>query len=129
MKSKSPTNDTLVVKLGLEYFTTTNTVFRDVEEAHTSDSTDSSMEDKKKNKGAKKDGRFYKFVKKHFLQRKGGPTNVQEIHILPEGDELRWARRSGGSAASRSSEETTGSESDRLEVVHDMAEEYLPEVI
>ena len=28
MKSKSPTNDTLVVKLGLEYFTTTNTVFR-----------------------------------------------------------------------------------------------------
>ena len=54
---------------------------------------------------------------------------MQEIHIVPEGDELRWARRSAGSAASRSSEETTSSESDRLEVVHDMADEYIPEAV
>lgn len=137
MKSKSPTTTTMVVKLGMEYFTTSQTrrgcnIFPEVEEGHMSDSENNSNGNKKKDKhekGAKKDGRFYKFVKKHFLQRKSGPTTVQEIHIVPEGDELRWARRSAGSGTSRSSEETTSTEGDRLEVVHDMADEYLPEAV
>jgi len=63
-------------------------------------------------------------VKKHFLQRKSSSNDVKEIHIVPDGDELKWARRSGGSAASRSSTDTSGSEGTRLEIVHDMAEEY-----
>lgn len=77
---------------------------------------------------AKKDGRFYKFVKKHILHRKNTSNDVKEIQILPDGDELRWARRSAGSAASRSSNGTSGSETDKLEVVHDMAEEYMDDV-
>lgn len=76
----------------------------------------------------KKDGRFYKFVKRHFLQRKQGANDVREIHIVPEGDDLKWARRSAGSAASRSSDETTSSKEDRLKVVYDMAEEYIQDV-
>lgn len=44
---------------------------------------------------------------------------------MPDGDEFMWARRSAGSAASRSSNGTSSSESDKLEVVHDMAEEYV----
>lgn len=63
-------------------------------------------------------------MKKHFLQRKSSSNDVKEIHIVPDGDELKWARRSGGSAASRSSTDTSGSEGTRLEIVHDMAEEY-----
>ena len=80
---------------------------------------------------AKHDGRFYKFVKKHFLHRKSGSTNVHEIHILPEGDELRWARRerSAGSGTSRLSEVTTSTECGRMEVVNDLADEYLPESV
>ncbi|XP_053373487.1 uncharacterized protein LOC123531963 isoform X1 [Mercenaria mercenaria] len=93
--------------------------------------TRESMEDEsrsKKQKSEKKDGRFYKFVKRHFLQRKNSSNDVKEIRIVPDGDEFKWARRSAGSAASRSSNETTSSDGDRLEVVHDMAEEYIPEV-
>lgn len=77
---------------------------------------------------AKKDGRFYKFVKKHILQRKATSNEVQEIHIVPDGDEFLWARRSAGSAASRSSNGTSSSEGEKLEVVHDMAEEYIDDV-
>ena len=76
----------------------------------------------------KKDGRFYKFVKKHILQRKTHSNDVQEIHIVPDGEEFRWARRSAGSAASRSSNGTSSSEGDRLETVHDMAEEYVDDL-
>ncbi|XP_060551329.1 uncharacterized protein LOC132712914 isoform X1 [Ruditapes philippinarum] len=92
--------------------------------------TEGNMEDEKaskKQKREKKDGRFYKFVKKHFLQRRNTSNDVKEIRIVPDGDEFKWARRSAGSAASRSSNETTSSDGDRLEVVHDMAEEYTPE--
>lgn len=124
-KGKVAEERTVVVKLGLEYFTTADPTYPESVE------TIKSMEDEsksKKQKREKKDGRFYKFVKKHFLQRRNTSNDVQEIRIVPDGDEFKWARRSAGSAASRSSNETTSSEGDRLEVVHDMAEEYIPEV-
>ncbi|XP_045169219.1 uncharacterized protein LOC123531963 isoform X2 [Mercenaria mercenaria] len=124
-KGKETEDRTLVVKLGLEYFTTADSTYPESVE------TRESMEDEsrsKKQKSEKKDGRFYKFVKRHFLQRKNSSNDVKEIRIVPDGDEFKWARRSAGSAASRSSNETTSSDGDRLEVVHDMAEEYIPEV-
>ncbi|XP_052783163.1 uncharacterized protein LOC128219393 [Mya arenaria] len=93
------------------------------------DSVDQNDGGTPKVKKDKNDGRLYKFVKKHILQRKGLSNDVKEIHIVPDGDEFKWARRSGGSAASRSSTGTSGSEGDRLEVVHDMAEEYTQEAV
>lgn len=98
----------------------------DKEETHSKGSKTKEKHDT----GIKHDGRFYKFVKKHFLHRKSGSTNVQEIHIVPEGDELRWARRSAGSGTSRLSDiTTTSTECRRMEVVNDLADEYLPEAI
>ncbi|XP_060551330.1 uncharacterized protein LOC132712914 isoform X2 [Ruditapes philippinarum] len=123
-KGKIQEEPTLVVKLGMEYFTTADSTYPESVE------TEGNMEDEKaskKQKREKKDGRFYKFVKKHFLQRRNTSNDVKEIRIVPDGDEFKWARRSAGSAASRSSNETTSSDGDRLEVVHDMAEEYTPE--
>ncbi|WAQ94663.1 hypothetical protein MAR_007134 [Mya arenaria] len=105
-KSRSVSDNTEVVKMGMGYFITEDIPYPE-----------------------KKDGRLYKFVKKHILQRKGSSNDVKEIHIVPDGDEFKWARRSGGSAASRSSTGTSGSEGDRLEVVHDMAEEYTQEAV
>ncbi|KAL4222759.1 hypothetical protein ACF0H5_018800 [Mactra antiquata] len=125
-KGKVSDEDTRVIKLGIEYFTTVESTYP--ESVDTFESMEEDKKSKKKQKGEKKDGRFYKFVKRHFLHRRGNSNNVQQISIVPDGDEFKWARRSAGSAASRSSNETTGSDSDRLEVVHDMAEEYIPDV-
>lgn len=116
---------TKVVKIGMSLFTTGDPSYPEsVETVEHQDMEESPKQQKRE----KKDGRLYKFVKKHFLQRKNSSNDVQEICILPDGDDLKWARRSAGSAASRSSHETTGSDAERLEVVHDMAEEYVPEV-
>lgn len=119
MKRNAANNETIVVKLGMSYFTTVN--------AETVHMTTLENNDFSKKKSKNKDGRLYKFVKKHFL-RTSGSNEVKEISIIPDGDELKWARRSGGSAASRSSNETSGSEGERLTVVHDMAEEYIQEL-
>lgn len=126
MKKKGMENEcTKVVKLGMSFFTTVDSSYPESVETVESREMEAAL---KKHKREKKDGRLYKFVKKHFLQRRNSSNDVQEIRIVPEGDELKWARRSAGSAASRSSNETTGSDVERLEVVHDMAEEYVPEV-
>lgn len=118
--TKVSNEKTIVVKMGVEYFTTEDNPYPESVETTCMDDGKRSKSDKKE----KKDGRFYKFVKKHILQRKNSSNDVKEIHIIPDGDELKWARRSAGSAASRSSNGTSSSDGDKLEVVHDMAEEY-----
>ncbi|KAL3831777.1 hypothetical protein ACJMK2_023484 [Sinanodonta woodiana] len=81
---------------------------------------------------ARKDtGMFYRFVRKHFLGRgREKKTEVKEISILPEGEELRWASRmSSSSAASRSSIKTNSSINSNIEVVHDMDQENTLEAL
>ncbi|KAH3795987.1 uncharacterized protein LOC127838899 [Dreissena polymorpha] len=124
-KSGSVAN-TAVVKLGMAFFVTDDCPYQETVETYNR-CVDMDEEKTRKNRKEKKDGKFFKFVKKHFLQRKGSSNDVKEIHLVPEGEELKWASRSAGSAQSRSSSDTTGSEGDKMKVVHDMAEEYIQE--
>lgn len=121
---------TEVMRLGMDKFTTVD-LLPSLYSCHDMEDTSSvqSGSDDKKAKRSKKDGRFYKFVKRHFLQRRKTGNDVKEICIIPDDEEFRWARRSAGSAASRSSEETLPNSTDsQVKVVHDMAEEYVPDV-
>lgn len=70
-------------------------------------------------------------MKKHIRIRRGGKsTAVKTINIVPEDDGTTWARRSASSAASRSSVDSSSSTDSgascerRLEVVHDMENEF-----
>ncbi|XP_041367465.1 uncharacterized protein LOC121382055 isoform X1 [Gigantopelta aegis] len=70
-----------------------------------------------------------KYIKRKIKGRKGEKqTEVKTIHIVPDDDEAKWARRSANSAASRTSTDTAYSscstesrDNDGIEVVHDMA--------
>ncbi|KAK3588033.1 hypothetical protein CHS0354_012079 [Potamilus streckersoni] len=140
-RDNQDTEVTPVQGLGIANFTTSNFTNKCIlQEPQTS--TDGKMEIKPKSKNkeslkevaaeAKNDsGRFYRFVRKHFLGRgREKKTQVKEISILPEGEEFRWASRSASSsAASRTSVETNSSTNSNIEVVHDMDEENTLEAL
>ncbi|XP_046555621.1 uncharacterized protein LOC124264887 isoform X1 [Haliotis rubra] len=74
--------------------------------------------------------KMFRYMKKKLrAKRRGGETEVKAIHIVPDDDESKWARRSASSAASRTSTDTACSNSSRedssLQVVHDMAEDVI----
>ncbi|XP_071101868.1 uncharacterized protein [Haliotis cracherodii] len=74
--------------------------------------------------------KVFRYMKKKLrTKRRNGETEVKAIHLVPDDDERKWARRSASSAASRTSTDTACSNSSRedssLQVVHDMAEDVI----